>query len=166
MPKLVTEAISSTLDKFERKISGRGAVRAWKWFNFIILNDDMDDINKIKKSLEYSGLLIDGATETVEHEIKKQEGGALPVLMTPMAASLIAPMAFSLKQLAASSFVKGTFGKGVSEKEEEGFLTVLEGHLLLKGIFGNDLQGLRNVSWYITIRIKNLLHSVSSIEIT
>ena len=105
----------------------------------------MDDINKIKKSLEYSGLLIDGATETVEHEIKKQEGGALPVLMAPMAASLIAPMAFSLKQLAASSFVKCTFGKGVSEKEE-GFLTVLEGHLLLKGIFGNDLQGLRNVS--------------------
>lgn len=66
--------------------------------------------------------------------------------MAPMAASLIAPMAFSLKQLAASSFVKCTFGKGVSEKEEEGFLTVLEGHLLLKGIFGNDLQGLRNVS--------------------
>ena len=34
----------------------------------------MDDIINIVKSLEKSGLLIDGATETVKHEIKKQEG--------------------------------------------------------------------------------------------
>ena len=33
LPKLVTKAFSSILDKFERKISGRGAVRAGKWFN-------------------------------------------------------------------------------------------------------------------------------------
>ena len=31
----------------------------------------MDDIIKIVESLEKSGLLIDGATETVQHEIKK-----------------------------------------------------------------------------------------------
>ena len=31
----------------------------------------MDDIVKIIKSLEDSGLLIDGATETVKHKIKK-----------------------------------------------------------------------------------------------
>ena len=30
LPKLVTKAFSSILDKFERKISGRGAVRAGK----------------------------------------------------------------------------------------------------------------------------------------
>ena len=30
----------------------------------------MNDIIKIKKSLEDSGLLIDGATETVKHELK------------------------------------------------------------------------------------------------
>ena len=33
----------------------------------------MNDIIKIIKSLEDSGVLIDGVTETVKHEIKKQE---------------------------------------------------------------------------------------------
>ena len=33
LPKLVAKAFSSILDKFERKISGRGAVREGKWFN-------------------------------------------------------------------------------------------------------------------------------------
>ena len=31
----------------------------------------MDDIIKIVESLENSGLLIDGASETVKHEVKK-----------------------------------------------------------------------------------------------
>ena len=31
----------------------------------------MDDIIKVVESLEKSGLLIDGATETVKHEIRK-----------------------------------------------------------------------------------------------
>ena len=37
----------------------------------------MNDIAKIIKSLEDSGVLIDGVTETVKYEIKKQEGGFL-----------------------------------------------------------------------------------------
>ena len=32
----------------------------------------MGDINKIKNSLENSGLLIDGAIETLKHEINKK----------------------------------------------------------------------------------------------
>ena len=35
-------------------------------------NEDMNDIIKIIKALEDSGVLIDGVTETVKHEIKKQ----------------------------------------------------------------------------------------------
>ena len=35
----------------------------------------MNDITKIIKSLEDSGVLIDEVTETVKHEIKKQEDG-------------------------------------------------------------------------------------------
>ena len=34
----------------------------------------MNDIIKIIKSLEDSDVFIDGVTETVKHEIKKQEG--------------------------------------------------------------------------------------------
>ena len=56
----------------------------------------MDDIIKIVKSLEDSGVLIDGATETAKHEIKKQEDGFLGAMMTTMAASLIQPVVSSL----------------------------------------------------------------------
>ena len=37
----------------------------------------MNDIIKVIKSLEDSGVLIDGVTETVKCKIKKQEGGFL-----------------------------------------------------------------------------------------
>ena len=37
----------------------------------------MNDIIKVIKSLEDSGVLIDGVTETVKYKIKKQEGGFL-----------------------------------------------------------------------------------------
>ena len=37
----------------------------------------MNDIIKIIKWLKDSGVLIDGVTETVKYEIKKQEGGFL-----------------------------------------------------------------------------------------
>ena len=55
-----------------------------------------------KESLENAGLLIDGATQTVKHEIKKQEGGVFPALMAPMTASLIATMTSSSIQTMAS----------------------------------------------------------------
>ena len=44
---------------------------AGRRFTLFISNEDMDDIIKIIESLEKSGLLIDGASETVKHEIKK-----------------------------------------------------------------------------------------------
>ena len=57
------------------------------------------------KMLEDSNLLTDGATEAVKHEMKKQKGGFLSVMMAPMAASLIVPMASSLIQPVASSML-------------------------------------------------------------
>ena len=45
---------------FERKISGNGAVRAGKGFTLFISNKNMNDIVKIIKSWEDSGVLIDG----------------------------------------------------------------------------------------------------------
>ena len=65
----------------------------------------MTDIIKIVKSLEHSGVLIDGVTETVKYEIRKQEGGFLGVLLAPLAASLVQPV--------ISSVVKGISGRGV-----------------------------------------------------
>ena len=73
LPKLVTKAASSAIDKFQRKASRRGAVTAGKGFTLLISNKDMGSIIKVVESLENSGLLIDGATETVKYEIKKQK---------------------------------------------------------------------------------------------
>ena len=61
------------LDKFERKISGKGDVRPEKGFMLFISNEDMNDIIKIVKLLEDLGLLIDGGTETVKHDIRKSK---------------------------------------------------------------------------------------------
>ena len=67
-PKLVTKAILSAIDKFERTINGRGAVRAEKVLPLFISNKDLDKYIRIVKSLEKLGLLIDGANKTVKHE--------------------------------------------------------------------------------------------------
>ena len=50
------------------------------------------------------GVLIEGVTETVKDEIKKQEDGFLAVLLAPSAASLV--------QQVISSVVKGISGRG------------------------------------------------------
>ena len=66
LPKLVTKTTLSVLDKFERKISGQGAVRAGKGYNLFNSNEDMDDIIKIIMLLKDSSLLIGVANETVK----------------------------------------------------------------------------------------------------
>ena len=47
----------------------------------IISNDEIHDIIKIVKSLEDSGLLLKGITETVQNEVKEQKGGFLSTLL-------------------------------------------------------------------------------------
>ena len=61
--------ILNAVNKFERKIKGKQAVRTGKEFTFFILNDDMNDFIKIVKSLGDSGVLIDGPTETAKYKI-------------------------------------------------------------------------------------------------
>ena len=69
LPGLVSYLTSNVINKFERKISGKGAVRAGKGFTLFISDKDMNDIIKLIKSLEDLGIFIDGGTETVKHEI-------------------------------------------------------------------------------------------------
>ena len=52
----------SAIAKLRRKISGKGVAAIA--FTLFISNENMDDIIKIAESLEKSGLLIDGSTET------------------------------------------------------------------------------------------------------
>ena len=132
-PKLATKATSSVFDKFEGKMSGQGDARAGKGFILFVLNTD--DVIKIVKLIGDSGLLIDGSTETIKHEIKKQDAGFLGAMMPPMAASLIGSLAHSLIQPMASSLVNAITGKRATrlEKGQEGrFLPLLALSLMMK----------------------------------
>ena len=51
------------------------------------------------KWLEDWGVLIDGVTETVKHEIKRQDGGFLGALLAPLGASLVQPVISSIVKL-------------------------------------------------------------------
>ena len=55
----------------------------------IISNDEMDDILEIVKSLEDSGVLLKGVSETIQHEAKEQRGGFLSMLLATLCASLL-----------------------------------------------------------------------------
>ena len=55
----------------------------------IISNKDMDDLIKIVKSLEDSGLLLKGIIELVQKEIREQKGGFLSMLLGTLGASLL-----------------------------------------------------------------------------
>ena len=52
----------------QKKVYGSGTTA------LIISNEEMEDIMKIVKSLEESGLLIKGISETIKNEAKEQKG--------------------------------------------------------------------------------------------
>ena len=81
---LVLTAAASTSDPaINKKILGSG-----NHITLIISNVDMQDLLKIVKSLEDSGILLDGITETVKNEVKEQKGGFFSMLLGTRGASL------------------------------------------------------------------------------
>ena len=52
----------------------------------------MEDITKRLQSLEHSGLLIKGVSETIQNESKEQKGGFLGMLLCTLGASLLENM--------------------------------------------------------------------------
>ena len=55
----------------------------------IISNDEIYDIFKIVKSLEDSGVLLKGVSETIQNESKEQRGGFVSMLLGTLGASLL-----------------------------------------------------------------------------
>ena len=54
-------ASASAIDSaIQRKLRGEGVIRARRGIYLVISNEDMDDIIRIIKSLEYFDVLIDG----------------------------------------------------------------------------------------------------------
>ena len=74
-------AIDGNIKK--KKMLGSGTT------TLIISNNEMNDIIKIVKSLEDSGVLLKGVSEKIQHEAKEQRGGFLPMLLGTLGASLL-----------------------------------------------------------------------------
>ena len=55
----------------------------------IISNHEMEDIIKIAKYPEESGLLLKGVTETVQNEVQERKGGFLNMLLGTLGARLL-----------------------------------------------------------------------------
>ena len=83
----LTAAASATDAAINKRILG-----SVNHITLIISNDDMQDLLKIVKSLEDSGLLLDRITETVENEVKEQKGGFLSMLLGTLGLSLLGNM--------------------------------------------------------------------------
>ena len=71
---------------------GIGVIRAWKGIALIISNEGIDHVIPIIKSLENSVLLIDGVSETVKHETRRQERGFLGMLLGTLGALVLGNM--------------------------------------------------------------------------
>ena len=85
IPLGLTSSASATDTGIHKKILG----------SVIISNDEIHDIIKIVKSLEDSGLLVKGVTETVQNEVKEQKGGFLSMLLGTLGASSLGDLLIS-----------------------------------------------------------------------
>ena len=81
-------AASSEIDAgIQKKVFGSGSTP--ETTTLIISNEDMNDIMKIIKSLEDSGILLKGVTKTIKNDAKEQKGGFLSMLLGTLGASLL-----------------------------------------------------------------------------
>ena len=83
IPLGLTAAASAADAGIHKKILGSRTT------TLIISNDEMEDIMKIVKSLEDSGILLKGVSETVQNELKEQKGGFLGMLLGSLGPSLL-----------------------------------------------------------------------------
>ena len=72
-----------------KKILDSGATKGVGTTTLIIPNDEINDIVKIVKSLENSGVLLKGVSKTIQHEAKDQRAGFLSMLLGTLGAFLL-----------------------------------------------------------------------------
>ena len=109
-PLGLTAAMSAIDGGIQKKIRGDG-------IKLIIEQEDMNDIIKIIEALENSGILLKGATKTIENETKEQRGGSLSMLLGTLGASLLGNL-LSGKGLARADEGIVRAGKGVKKTPE------------------------------------------------
>ena len=84
---------------------------------------------QVVASLEQSGALVEGITETVADQMQKQEGGFLPMILGSLAASLI------------PSLITPLLGKGIYGGVRAGEGGVRAGEMVGEGPIYGDLYG-------------------------
>ena len=89
----------------------------------------MDDILKIVKSLEDSGVLVKDVSKTIQNEAKEQRGGFLSMLLGTLGASLLGDV-----------LTKNLSGKGV----------VRAGEGTIRAGYGSKKSSLKNFDFYAT----------------
>ena len=97
----------------------------------IIWNDQMGDILKIVKFLNYSGVLLKGVSETIQNKSKEQRVGFLSMLLGTLGTSLVGDL-----------LTKKLSGKGVI-RAGEGVITAGEG--VIRAGYGFKRSSLKKI---------------------
>ena len=101
---LVLNTVDSAKDTaIHEEILGSGTT------TLILPNEDLNDIIKIVKSIEESGLPIKGISKTVENKVKEQKRGFLDMLAAKLASHLLGNVASDEGVIRAHN---GTFRAG------------------------------------------------------
>ena len=100
---VLTAAASGTAAVIHRKMLGSA------FTTLIIPNEEMNDIMKIVKSLEESGLLIKGVSKTIKNEVEEHKGEFIGMLLGTLGASLLGNVLTSKGTIRAG---KGTIRAG------------------------------------------------------
>ena len=121
IPLGLTAAASAVDAGIHKKVLGSGHNRASST-TLIISNDETKDIIKTVKSLEDSGLLLQGVSKTVQNEAREQKGGFLSMLLGTLDASLLGNI-LARKGAIATSQRRGIYragkGEGINRVGEE-----------------------------------------------
>ena len=98
----LTAAVSVADAGIHKTISGSGNT------TLIISNQEIEDIIKLVKSLEDSGLLLEGVTETLQNGVKEQKWGFLSYLLGTLGARLFGNL------LAGKAINRAGEGRGIN----------------------------------------------------
>ena len=87
-PLGLTDVMSAIDGSIQKKIHGSGATKGAR-VKLISEQEDMNDIMKIIKALENSGILLKGESKAIKNETKEQKGAFLSMLLGTLGASLL-----------------------------------------------------------------------------
>ena len=98
--------------EYIKKILGSGTT------TLIISNDEMEGIIKIVKSLEDSGLLLKGVSETIQNEAKEQKGRFLSMLLGTSGVSLLGNISAGKgMNRAGEEFIRAGYGSSIKNND-------------------------------------------------